>query len=576
MFLGVVIAPLIQSTVIEKSTIPFSNSKTLYVGGDGPGNYTRIQDAVDDAGDGDTVFVFDNSSPYYENVVVDKSINLIGKDRNTTVVDGGGFDSVIEVSADNVYVEGFTVTNCMHDLSEAGINIFTDWNTVKNNIIMENQRTGIRLSGSNHNLIENNTLKDNILYHIFLRSQSNNNTIRNNTLTQSDDWSYACDGIWLSHSSNSFIESNDITGIKSGVGISLYEASSYNVVNKNIIHDNSGEDQSIQIYGHSDFNLISNNEIRCNNGTGLMMFFSQGNEIIGNMIDSNPRQGIGLGDCRYNNIIKFNNISSTKRGIGIEMYSSKNIVESNNLTNNTYGIYLSGTDLLGFVPNNVITKNNIVENDYGIYITISNYYGYSNDSLIYHNNFINNSQNAFDKCNNSWDNGYPSCGNYWDDYNGTDNDGDSIGDTPYPIPGGNNIDMYPLMELWGGNQPPDAPSIDGPTSGTAGVSYDYTFVSTDPDGTLVWYYIDWGDNTSSDWIGPFSSGKIVTFNHTWSKQGIYIIQCKAKDVYGEEGSWGTLEVTMPKNKVSKKPLILQLSERFINLFSMLKELLYFK
>jgi parallel beta-helix repeat protein len=307
-----------------------------------------------------------------------------------------------------------------------------------------------------------------------------------------------------------------------------------------------------------------------------MMLFSQGNEIIGNTIDSIPYQGINLCDCRYNNIIKFNNISSTEKGIQIGIYSSQNIFESNYLINNSYGIYLSGTNLLGFVPNNVISKNNIVENDYGIYITVSNFYGYSNDSLIFHNNFINNSQNAFDECNNSWDNGYPSCGNYWDDYNGTDNDGDGIGDTPYYIPGGNNRDRYPLTEPWGGNQPPDIPSIDGPTSGKAGASYDYTFVSTDPDGTLVWYYIDWGDNTSSGWIGPFSSGKLVTFNHTWSKRGIYIIRCKAKDVYGEEGSWGTFEVTMPKNKVSINPSFLQLSKRFINHVSILKQLLNLK
>jgi parallel beta-helix repeat protein len=466
LFIGIAFAPLSGSTVPQqhisscnKSSTMLINSrgKILYVGGSGPNNYTKIQDAIDNASDGDTVFVFDDSSPYYENVVVDKSINLIGEDRNTTVVDGGGIDSVIEVSADNVSVEGFTVTNCMHDLSEAGINIFSDWNIIKNNSIVENQCTGIRLSGSHYNLIENNFLKDNICRHIYLIDESNNNTVQNNTLTQSDDWLKACDGIWLSKSSSNLIVNNEITGIKSGVGIALDEASNYNVVNKNMIHDNPCKDlsKSIQIC-NSDFNLILYNEIISNGGAGIMMFFSQGNEIIGNTIDSIPYQGISLADCRYNNIIKFNNISSTKWGIDIGMYSSKNIVESNYLINNSYGIYLLGTDLLGFVPNNVITKNNIVENDYGIYITISDYYGYSNDSLIYYNNFINNTQNAYDECDNMWDDGKK--GNYWSDYvekypNAHKLWLKGIWDTHYEILGGDDKDTCPLIKQWSGSSP---------------------------------------------------------------------------------------------------------------------------
>ena len=450
LFISVSVIPSTGTTDVKQFFSPASDGNMLYVGGNGAGNYTSIQDAIDDASGGDTVFVYNDSSPYYENVNVDKSIILIGEERDSTVIDGSGIDSVIEVSADHVHIEGFTVTNCMDDLSEAGINIFTDWNTIKNNNIVENQLTGIRLSSSLYNLVENNTLKDNICYHIFLRGESNNNTVQNNTLTQSDNWLKACDGIWLSHSSDNLIENNEITGIKSGVGISLDSTSSYNVVNKNMIHNNpcKNSSKSIQIC-NSDFNLVLDNEIRSNGGGGVEMFFSQGNEIIGNTIESLPNDGISLCDCRYNNIIKFNNISSTLKGIDIGTYSSKNIIESNNLVNNSYGIHLSGTDLLGFVPNNVIFDNNIVENNYGIYIRVSDYYGYSNDSLIYHNNFINNTQNAYDECNNSWDNGYPSGGNFWDDYTGNDIDGDGIGDIPYNISGEINQDRYPLMEPYG-------------------------------------------------------------------------------------------------------------------------------
>lgn len=46
---------------------------------------------------------------------------------------------------------------------------------------------------------------------------------------------------------------------------------------------------------------------------------------------------------------------------------------------------------------------------------------------------------------NSWDNGF--VGNYWSAYNGTDANGDGIGDTPYVI-SSEAQDRYPLMNPW--------------------------------------------------------------------------------------------------------------------------------
>ena len=69
-------------------------------------------------------------------------------------------------------------------------------------------------------------------------------------------------------------------------------------------------------------------------------------------------------------------------------------------------------------------------------------------NYIYHNNFINNTYQANDTVTNTWDDDYPSGGNFWDDYEGIDNDGDGIGDTPYDIAHGENQDRYPLMTPW--------------------------------------------------------------------------------------------------------------------------------
>jgi hypothetical protein len=59
-------------------TITFNRGDILYVGGSGSNNYTKIQDAINDSSNLDTVFVYDDSSPYYENLIINKSISLIG------------------------------------------------------------------------------------------------------------------------------------------------------------------------------------------------------------------------------------------------------------------------------------------------------------------------------------------------------------------------------------------------------------------------------------------------------------------------------------------------------------------
>jgi hypothetical protein len=102
----------------------------------------------------------------------------------------------------------------------------------------------------------------------------------------------------------------------------------------------------------------------------------------------------------------------------------------------------------------------------------------------------------------------------------------------------------------GGNQP--SPTITGPANGKVGTAYDYNFTAIDPDGDQVYYLIDWGDNTKSEWIGPYSSGEQITKSHTWSKKATYTVKAKAKDIYGHESYWATLSVTMPVDYQSSR------------------------
>jgi parallel beta-helix repeat protein len=88
--------------------------KTLYVGGSGPGNYSRIQDAVDNASNWDTVFVYSGIySDYFPDnwacVKITKNINLVGEDKHTTIINGSGFNRAVIIYAEDVDVSGFTI-----------------------------------------------------------------------------------------------------------------------------------------------------------------------------------------------------------------------------------------------------------------------------------------------------------------------------------------------------------------------------------------------------------------------------------------------------------------------------------
>jgi len=124
------------------------------------------------------------------------------------------------------------------------------------------------------------------------------------------------------------------------------------------------------------------------------------------------------------------------------------------------------------------------------------------------------------------------------------------------------------------NQPPSAPTIDGPASGKIKVQHNYTLNALDPNGHDVYYYVDWGDTTNSGWVGPFASGVDIIINHTWTKKGTYIVTAKAKDTYGLEGPTATLEVSMPTSyNIPLYWFMARLLEKFPNAFPILRHLL---
>ena len=122
------------------------------------------------------------------------------------------------------------------------------------------------------------------------------------------------------------------------------------------------------------------------------------------------------------------------------------------------------------------------------------------------------------------------------------------------------------------NEPPSTPEITGQESGNAGTAYEYSIVSSDPNNDQIFYYIDWGDGETEEWIGPHDSGEKITKTHTWQEKNNYSIRVQAKDENGAVSNWATLQVTMPKmrsyNPISQ--IILRVLERFFLLRSFIR------
>lgn len=243
-----------------------SNSIMWTVDDDKPANFTKIQDAINSplVSAGDVIYV--HNGTYQENLIVNKTLSLIGENKENTVINGSGVNNVVSIRANNVSLEHFTITRS-GGYSYSGVecvNTYSDI-VVSNNKIVGNYM-GISAHFSNNNVFANNIISDNY------------------------------EGISLFSSGNSIISGNVIF-LNNYDGIYL---------------------------GYSSDNVITNNMIR-NNHRGISIYFSSNNVISGNTLLNNY-EGIGISELGGDNIIYHNNFNNTYQG-GIE---SKNIWDYNN------------------------------------------------------------------------------------------------------------------------------------------------------------------------------------------------------------------------------------------------------
>jgi hypothetical protein len=155
--------------------------------------------------------------------------------------------------------------------------------------------------------------------------------------------------------------------------------------------------------------------------------------------------GIDFGSRNVNGII-IQNLAVRNFSIGMYVWTTNNTVVNSQVYDNIVGVLLSGA-------NNTVTYNIIEGNKQGLFMGFNNEGNTTipPDIIINHNDFEKNAL-QMNGCNckalnttetpHHWDNGAE--GNYWSDYNGTDANGNGIGDSPYTIDA-LNIDRYPLM-----------------------------------------------------------------------------------------------------------------------------------
>jgi len=230
-------------------------------------HFDKIQDGIDAVNNYGTVYVYNGI--YYENVIVDKTINLIGENRNITTIDGGGTGDVVYVSVELVNITGFTIKN-------SG-NYFSDWNP----------DAGIDSRGNNV-LISGNILKENGFYGIYIRN-SQYTIISENNVNNNDD-----DGIYLHYSSNCMVTDNIISD-HTGDGISIKEAEN-TIVWKNSISENYA---AFVISDSAINNTIYENDITSN----FESFFlnSNDNKLYHNNNINNTQSGYDYGSNIWDN-----------------------------------------------------------------------------------------------------------------------------------------------------------------------------------------------------------------------------------------------------------------------------------
>jgi parallel beta-helix repeat protein len=326
-----------------------------------PDDYLTIQEAINHANEGDIIHV--RNGIYYEHVVVDKSVSLIGENRSSTIIDGGGMGTGILVTANHATVQEFSVHNC-----EVGIKVESNNNVISSNMVASN----------GHN--ETEFLTNQEIYQDYVSPLSR----------------------WYVHNliNGSYTGFFNITGHTPAISVQALGHEDVNQLGIALFHDkNDDHEPQLQEYvGYGDvkernvqaflinppigryiikilgweipedpghFDLVMTKYA----GYGIVFLSSRNNTVTQNFVAQNP-VGLYLYDS-YNTTIQLNDAIENVGGISVSN-SSECVISNNNASLNKFGSSICrqfGVGLtLWSVHNCCISENNVSSNTFGIWL----------------------------------------------------------------------------------------------------------------------------------------------------------------------------------------------------------------
>jgi len=384
--LMLILFSLIASSILAIQPIK-AGSTTIIV----PDDYSTISLAIENAVDGDTIFV--KNGTYIEVLVIDKALSLKGEDKDATVINGGKAATVILIRHDNVEITGFTV---IYDKTQNSPQPIWMWSTRLAGIHLLNAKNcnifgnsvldcgcGIWLYEASQNSVTDNYIFRND-YGLRVEDSANNNIARN---TVTGNWG----GIWLISAPHNTLRSNSVVGNVRNFGMVGDELSAYdndvdtsNTVDGRPIYywigvwdraipSDAGcvvlvncvgvtvkglsfakNQDAILIVSSWDSVVLNNNIAEC--GTGVRIYDSHNDSVIGNIINSN----VGIEAGGNGTQISENTIRAGSTGIimnGCYQTVSENTVEA--------GTFGSGNNIVeGKGSYNKILRNRLAGQTY--------------------------------------------------------------------------------------------------------------------------------------------------------------------------------------------------------------------